>query len=486
MKLGTKGNAILMFFYQVSMYIVPLITMPYVARVLGAYGLGVYSYSASIMSFCVVITTMGVSLYGQREIASCLNKEQRTRTFWSIYFIETTVFLLTLLVYFLSVSFSQSDIKLALYFQIFTLIGAWLDISWLFFGVENFKIAILRNILVRIISLVSIFLFIHSESDVYLYCFILTFSDFISAVPLWFRAGKYIGGYAICNIRDIKARILPMFKMMLPAISINLFSIVDKIILGSFVALDAVGIYDNAFRISKFSVAFITTIGVVMLPRMTNLYAEGRNEMSESFFKKSLSLTLFLGAGCSFGLMTIAPTLIPLYLGEGFYDAIIVTQILSVVLIIIAWGNVFRTQFIIPRKMDNLYVHSVIGAAVLNIILNLVLIPLFGIIGAASSYVVTEIAMTTYQTIKVRHFLNIKEYLLDNLKYLLSAILMMVSVSIFGNFFIFGASITFLLLQILIGFVSYLAFVCVLEYKSSNRIVLTEIIGILNLLKHEK
>lgn len=142
------------------MYLVPLITMPYVSRVLGARGLGVFSYTSSVMSFCIVFATMGVAIYGKREIASCLTKEDRTNVFWSIFITESFMFIFVLVGYILYNVFINTAYKTASYLQIMALIGAWLDISWLFFGVENFKLAIVRNVLIRLLSLFAIFVFI--------------------------------------------------------------------------------------------------------------------------------------------------------------------------------------------------------------------------------------------------------------------------------------------------------------------------------------
>lgn len=465
------------------MYLIPLLTMPYVARVLGTYGVGVYSYTSSIISIFVVLTTMEVSLYGRREIASCISREDRTNVFWSIFFIESSMLLFSLVTYSLYVVICASAVKIALWIQLLTLLGAWLDISWLFFGVENFKIAILRNILVRVISLICIFCFVKDEDDVNLYIFILAMSDFISVVPLWTLLNKYVG-FPLFSMTEIKQQIIPMMKMLLVGLSMKLYSIFDKIVIGAFVSLSLVGIYDNAFRISKVLVALIATIGVVMMPRITRLMAEGEEKQAKDYFMKSMNITLFISSGCAFGLVAVSPTFIPLYLGEEFTQGVTVTQLLSVVLIFIAWGNVFRSQFILPRKMDGLYVKSVVFAVLLNVGFNIILIPKFSIIGASLAYVFTELFICVYQTYKVRMYFNLKLLLYENSMYVISSILMLIILVILNNlFFVNQPLFLSLIYQIIIGSATYICIVLILESLFGRRTITSELCRMFNSLK---
>ena len=474
MQNNMRVNTVIMLLYQVSMYLVPLITIPYVSRVLGPQGVGVYSYTASIISFCVVLTTMGVSVYGKREIAACLNLESRSKMFWSIFAVESMMFLLTFTGYIIYILVSNTPYVIASWMQILALVGAWLDISWLFFGVENFKLAIIRNVLIRLLSLVAIFVFVKDNTDTNIYVLIVAISDVVSVVPLWLLVKKYVFLVGI-NISDVKKRFVPMLKMLITAVSMNLFTIFDKVIIGNLASIALVGIYDNAFRISKVTVSIITTIGVVMLPRMTKLFAEGSNR-SLDYFKRSLNLTMFLGAGCCFGLLAVAPTFVPLYLGDGFEESIRVTQILSIVLLFIAWGNVFRTQYILPNKLDGIYIKSVIYAVTVNVILNLILIPLFSIYGAAVSYLLTEGLISVYQTHKVKHNFRIKELIISNSIYIMSAMIMMMVIYFLRTLFLVDSNaVISLVIQLLVGSITYISITCLLERKANNKVVSSEL-----------
>lgn len=482
-----RTNTVIMLLYQISMYLIPLITIPYVSRILGPEGVGVFSYTSAIMSFCIVLTTMGVAIYGKREIASCLDESTRNITFWSIFSIETMMLLVTATGYIIYIYISNTPYRVAAWLQLLALLGAWLDISWLFFGVENFKIAILRNILIRLITLIAIFIFVKESTHTNRYVAIVAFSDLVSVVPLWLMLKKYVTAVNI-NVSDIKKRIIPMLKMLVTAVSLNLFIIADKIILAAYETISMVGIYDNAFRISKVTVSIITTIGIVMLPRMTKMFAEGSSK-SFDYFCRSLSLTMFVGAGCCFGLIAVAPTFIPLYLGADFYDSIYITQILAVVLLFIAWGNVFRSQYILPQKMDSVYVKSILYAVCTNLVLNILLIPKFSIYGAAIAYIATEGTMAIYQSYKVKSAFNMRLLLRTNLIYILSGIVMFLVVYILGNILSGKTSMILLLtIQLLVGSLIYISISCYMELKIKNEVIWTELLRLSNniISKHGK
>ena len=232
-------------------------------------------------------------------------------------------------------------------------------------------------------------------------------------------------------------------------------------------------------------VALITTLGTVMLPRITKKIAEGKESEITTYFDKSLTLTVFIGVGCAFGLIGIAPTFIPLYLGERFIDAIPLLQILSIILIAIAWGNTFRNQFILPKKMDNLYLKSVVLAALLNIVMNILLIPLFGAVGAAIASVLAEFIICFYQSIKIRDYFDYHKLLVVNSKYLISGIIMLFVVVLLSKF-LSGLGIAGLLIEITAGAGVYLSVSCLLEALLKQNVVFAELQNVYNRIRRVK
>ena len=467
-----RKNALMMIIYEIAIYLAPLITAPYIARVLGTTGTGIYSYSYSIVTIFTIFCQLGVNLYGRREIASQRTKEEQSKTFWGIWAVETVMFLLCTIVYFVAIWFFEDMIRMALLIQYFSLIGSWLDISWFFFGIEKFKIAISRNLIVKVLSLILVFTTVKDISDTYLYVLIMSASMAVSVAVCWINIGKYVEKPILKEIKLTHFK--PMLLMFVPVLSTQLYSIADKIFLGILMDVNAVAIYENAYKISRVPIVMITAIGTIMLPRMTALVSEGKMALSQYYIKKSLSITLILGIGCAFGMIGIAPTFIPFYLGNEFLDSIPILQILAVILIIIAWGNVFRTQYILPHKLDGLYLKSVVAAAIINMILNGILIPQFGISGAAFASVTSELVVCVYQSYKIRDVFKMWSLFAYNIKYLVSGIIMAIVVYFIGVW-VKGSDIKAILLQVITGVIIYILVILIFEAFSKEKIMTGEI-----------
>ena len=473
-----RKNSVFMLLYELFIYLIPFITAPYIARVLGTTGTGIYSYTNSISSYFVVFIQLGVTLYGRREIASQKDAESRTRTFRSIFIVLTVSFAFSSTLYFGYVFFFSGKYYLASLIQFLMLVSAFLDISWFFFGIEKFTIVVIRNILVKIVSLVLIFTLVKSIEDTNLYIAIMAGSTLVSVIVMWFSLRKYMVKVRICK-SDVVTHIKPLLLMTLPILSIQLFSLTDKVFLGIMVDIDAVGIYENMYKISKVPNAAITTLGTVLLPRITNMLANGEEEKTKTYIEKSLSLTMIIAVSCCFGLMAIAPHFVPVYLGNDFASGVLTLQILCIILIPLGWGNVFRTQYILPRKKDNIYIISVIAAAIINIILNLFMIPLWGIVGAAIASLISELSICVYQTIVIRKDFFFIKLFASNLKYIIAGFLMFCLVWVFSQF-IGSPTVYSVLLEVIVGIVSFIVLAILFEAMSDKQILIGELLEIKN------
>ena len=471
--MSTRKNTLLMAAYEILIYIAPLITAPYIARVLGTSGTGIYSYTFSIASYFVIAIQLGVNIYGRREIASKLTPEERAKTFWSIFSCLFISFLICSVAYYVVLSFSSENMKKYLIWQYLMLIAGWLDIGWFFFGIEQFKLAVSRNIVVKFFSLVLVFLLIHSENDVLRYVILMATTNVISVLVMWLALPKYLKKEKV-TLRDISIHLKPLLVLAVPMISIQLYSLTDKVFLGLMMDLDAVGIYENMYKLSRVPVALITTMGTVLLPRITNLLAMGKDKETYNYIDKSLSLTLIIASACGFGLIAISPRLVPWYYGVEFSSGIPVLQVLSIVLLIIAWGNVFRNQYIIPRKLDNIYLVSVVAAAIINILFNLFFIPLWGVVGAAIASVLSELVVCIYHCIKIKSSFNYLDLLKRNIQYIIAGAIMCVLVSVLGRV-IDGYSAVVILLLTIIGGIIYIFTVYVFETVTKTRVMKSEI-----------
>lgn len=476
--MSTRKNTLLMAAYEILIYIAPLITAPYIARVLGTSGTGIYSYTFSIASYFVIAIQLGVSIYGRREIASKLTQEERTRTFWSIFCCLFISFLICTVAFFVVLSFSKESIKQYLSWQYLMLIAGWLDIGWFFFGIEQFKLAVSRNIVVKVFSLVLVFLLIHTENDTLKYVILMALTNVISVLVMWIALPKYLKKTKI-TIHEVFKHLKPLLILAVPVISIQLYSLTDKVFLGLMMDLDSVGIYENMYKLSRVPVALITTMGTVLLPRITNMLAMGKEKETYNYIDKSLSLTLIIASACSFGMISISPWLVPWYYGEEFSSGIPVLQVLSIVLLIIAWGNVFRNQYIIPRKLDSIYLVSVVAAAIMNILLNLLFIPFWGIVGAAVASVLSEFVVCIYQSIRIKESFDFIDLFKRNIQYIIAGIIMCILVSVVGKI-IDRCSIVAILLLTITGAAIFLLTVYLFETVTKTRVMKNEISNIIS------
>lgn len=390
--------------YQFLTILIPLITTPYLARTIHADGIGQYSYSYAIASYFVLFSMLGVNNYGNRSIAKARDeKKELSRTFLCIYSIQLVnaiLFSIGYIIYAVFFADSQMAIIMILY-----VISAGFDVNWLFWGLEEFRLTVIRNTAIKIITTIAIFWLVKDASDVYLYGIIMATGILISQMILWPFVKKQINFAEIKNIRisNIVVHIKPNLKLFIPTIAVSVYKIMDKIMLGAITEEIQVGFYESADKIVTIPICIVTSLGTVMLPRMANLMAKDNNrEGVYDLILKSIVLAVFLTAPISFGIMSIAKEFVPLFYGIEFEACIRLFYILLPSCIFVAVANVIRTQYLIPAGFDKEYIRSCAIGAVVNLIINILLIPKFASLGAAIGTLIAEFSVLLYQFLVTR------------------------------------------------------------------------------------
>ena len=244
-----KKNFIYTIIYQMLIIIIPLITAPYLARVIGAKGVGIYSYTYSIVYYFMLLTMLGVNNYGNRTIAKVRdNKIKLSKNFWSIYIIQLTMGIIMLIIYFGYVMFFDNQYKNIALLQSLYIVSSILDINWFFFGLEEFKKTITRSSFVKISNVILIFIFIKTKSDVWKYTIIMAGMTCISQWILWVFIKNKISFVKI-KLSDITKHIKPNLVLFIPVIAVSLYKIMDKIMLGSLINVTEVGFYDISYKL---------------------------------------------------------------------------------------------------------------------------------------------------------------------------------------------------------------------------------------------
>lgn len=406
-----KKNFMYQITYQIVLIILPLITAPYTARVLGAENIGAYSYTYAVSNYFVLFAMLGINKYGNRSIAaSRLNTKDLNKEFSSLFILHATVCCFSLLGYVLFIILFIDENRTLFIIQAIFVFGALLDINWFYFGIEEFRITVTRNILFKIITTICIFLFVKDVGDLNIYAAIMSTGIVISQSVVWISRKKY-ATFVRCSWHDIMMHVKPMLLLFIPILAVNIYRMMGKIILGNLSTMVQVGYYENTDKLILVPIGVITALSTVMLPRISNLMANGRVEEAKMHITSSMQIMLLLSFGLAFGMAGIADSVVTILFGEEFAPSSRLLSLLSINTVILSWNSVIRDQFIIPNKCDKIYTAAIIAGAIVNILLNFILVPSMQAMGAVVSVIAAEIVVCVFQTIAVKAELPIKKYL---------------------------------------------------------------------------
>lgn len=440
--------------YELLRLLAPLITTPYISRVLGATGVGAYSYTQSIATYFVLIGAVGTTLYGQREIAYVQNDaKKRSDAFWEI---EIFRFITSLICTILFLMIFGRDSQYGTLYQILSLevLATAFDISWFFMGMENFKVTVIRNTIVKLTGIAFVFLFVKTPEDVPLYTVCVTLPIILGNISLWFNMKKYLVKPDESVLRNIPKRIKPILILFLPQVASEVYLVLDKTMIGILGSgIDQVGYYTQAQKIVKIVLMIVTSLGTVMLPAMSAAFAAGKMEEIIKKLKIAFQFVFLVAFAMMFGLMGIAERFVPIFFGEGYDLVSPLIIIISPILVIIGISNVIGKQYLLPTNQQGAYTLSIVVGACINVILNIILIHYFDAIGASIATVFAELGVTLVQLWCVRNQLPLKEYLAPFFRYLCLGFVMFLAVWGVGKFLPDGVSS--LILMIIIGIVVY-------------------------------
>lgn len=412
--------------YQVLILILPIVTTPYISRVLGAEKVGIYSFTISIVTYFSLFGTLGVSLYGQREIAYAReNKSKRKKTFFEIIFFRFITMSLSIAVYFFV--FARNN-EYQEYYQILLLylLAAAFDISWFFQGMEEFKKTVTRNVIVRIISVCCIFLFVKTQEDLSKYLLIYSLADFLGNLSLWLYLPKYFKGVEIKHL-NIRRHMIPIVLLFIPQIAIKLYNIIDRTMIGYMIAEKSeLGNYEEAYKLINVLFTVVSSLSIVMVPRIASVFASGDKKKLNDYIIKSFRFTFFLAFPMMMGIITISKEFVPIFLGEGYDKVAIIINILAPMLVLCGITNVIGTQYLLPTKRQKEYTLSILGGLIVNIVLNLVAISFYGAIGAAVATTISQLVVACVQIYYVKREISIKRVLKSGKKYGIVSVVMLV------------------------------------------------------------
>ena len=469
-----KKNIAYNFTYQFMILILPMITLPYISRVLGSENIGIYSFAHTFANYFLLCAVLGINTHGNRSIAAVRDDiNELSRTFLELFIFKaiTTVIMLTIYVIY-CVCFVSENKEIYLIDAFFVLSGLF-NINWFSFGMENFKLTTIRSAIVQIINTVSVFIFVKTSNDLWIYTMILAIGSLISTVTVWPYALKTIHKEKV-YVSGIIRHIKPAFILFIPILAMSIYNMMDKLMLGYMSTKQEVGFYECASRVIVVPNVIIDALYNTAMPRMSHLYASKKNGSAMELMDEIILFTTICGCAMCFGLGAVGKEFAILFYGSEFARSGIFIVCLCPVIIFKCLASAIRMQYIIPTHNDNVYVKSIIFGAVINLLLNSLLIPhLFGM-GAIIGTLAAEFIVMFLHMYLCRDNLNLRKYLTDTL--ILSAIGAIMLTIVKELSYIHVNSVLKLVTQIIIGAIVYLSLAFIfLKKKYSDSLIYKEI-----------
>ncbi len=410
-----KRNFLYNILLNISKVIFPLITAPYVSRVLEPDGVGLFNFANTYACYFSLFAALGIPYYGIREIAKIKdNTKEQTIFISEIISISIVVTLICSIILFLSIIFVP---QLNENYFVFLVAGIILyttpfKVDWFFQGKEEFAYITFRSLVVKALSVLLLFLLVHEKNDLLIYVTLNATAEVSNEIWNFIKLNQ--SGIHPCFTLSGKYHLKPLLILFSSSIAISIYTMLDTLMLGFMTDYKEVGYYNCATHISKALVPIVTSLSAVVLPRVTLLKKEGKWDDINGLMNKSFSIVSFLSFPIAFSVIALAPVFVPLFYGEQFYGTIIPLQIIIITVIVIGFNNLTGVQILLGFGFDKLFLYSILSGTITNFSLNLILIPLFGASGAAFSSVLAEIVILVvmlhfiYRKTPIR-FNNIRE-----------------------------------------------------------------------------
>ena len=341
-------NVIFNFISQFLTLVIPLITAPYLARVLHEEGNGMVAYSLSIVTYFIIFANLGFDIYGQRKIAAHQDdKEIVSKAFWEMLILKlffTSMALGVLCVWLLTIGFGANYDYLILLLSI-QVIAVPFDIQFLFRGKENFAAIAIRSIIVKTIGLVCIFCFVRTENDAWIYALCFSASILISNIIMWFSIKKYIN---FVNIKDLNLRrhIKPAVLIFLPTLAVVVYSVFDKTMIGLLAKNPDYenGCYEQAYKLNSVILLLVTIISSVFVSRNANSYREKGIESIKPNLYFACNYVWLMGVPLIVGINVLSKNMCSWFLGDGYEKVPLLLGIMSVRFISSGFSEIFGSQ----------------------------------------------------------------------------------------------------------------------------------------------
>ncbi len=390
-KASIKANYLYNVCFQVVNILAPLITTPYVSRILRPEGIGEYSYINSIVTYFITLAILGSAPYAQREIS--YRKDNRLESsclFWEMVLFRVITTVVSLLLYTIVIYTVPSEVHIFYIFQGLNILAVAADITWFFQGLEEFKKITTCNLAIRSVNIILVFTMVKTKEDLWKYCLIISGLTLLGNIAIWGYLSKYLVKISVHKLR-IKQHWKGIFQLFIPTIAVYIYRALDKFMIGQVSSgrLEN-GYYEQADKIVHMCMMIAASFSTVMAPRIAAAISQKDGKLLKVYMYKTFDFLMFITLPMAVGLIVISDLFIPWFLGEGYDKTIFLLKIFAPIIVIVSLSNATGMQYLIQARKQTAYTVSICIGAGVNFLANLVLIPYFYSVGAAVASVLAE------------------------------------------------------------------------------------------------
>ena len=471
-----KKNIAISTLYQVLLIILPIITAPYIARVLGPDQSGVYDYTNSIMTYFSMFAALGTASYGVREIARVREDvAMRSKLFWEIELMTVMTSAICIAAWFVFIMLTPRY-KVIYIVLTMGLLSTMFDISWFFAGMEQFKYTVTKNAACKLIGVVLMFLFVKKEDDLLLYVIIISASTMIGNLSMWMYMPRFIEKVDFRTL-TFRRHFHETLIYFIPTVATSIYTVLDRTLIGVITQNKAEnGCYHYAMQIVNMMKALtFASLNMVLGSRISYLFAEEKYDEIKEKIADSTNYILFMGFGICFGMIGVAKRFVPVFLGPGYDRVVMMLILMSPIVLIIGISNCLGSQYYNPVGLRKLSAKYIIVGAIVNLMLNLVLIPKFWGYGAIVASLIAESVITVLYMQHCNGYLKLDTILKYSWKKLIAGVIMLAVIKVLDSRI--SSDIIALLVEVAVGFTVYCVTITLLRDSFVNDLVMGKILG---------
>lgn len=461
---SVRINFIMNFILTISNFLFPLITFPYISRVLGAAGVGTINFATSIVTYFSMVGMLGIPTYGIRACAKVRDDQKElSKTVQEIMSLNAIVMSLSILLYLITImTVPQLHQEKLLYLILSsTLIFNVLGVDWLYKALERYSYITVRSIIFKFLSVLFMFLLVRSEQDYVVYGALTVFAAVGSNALNFINLRKIVDWVPLGDLNIIR-HLRPTLTFFLLTVSTTIYLNVDTTMLGFIKGSEEVGYYSAAVKVKQILVSVVTSLGAVLLPRLSYYVEQNRQDDFKRLTKKALSFVIVLSLPLVVYFILLSRQAILFLSGSEFLPATRPMQFIMPSVLFIGLSNLMGVQVLVPTHRERLVVYSTLIGAIVDVLINLFAIPFFGAAGAAFASMIAEFSVVLVQILFLKDFIIPLFKEIQSLKILFALIISTAFTSICLGMFDLSNFLT-LLVSSIVYFSVYLVMLIVLK-----------------------